>query len=150
MRYPILKYIFLSFAVFTPLSAQEVIPYPPTHYKETPFGIEWIEELPRDTVVLRDTVYVSDLDGFLSRFVGREVDLNRLVRDVAGIEALVDSLEGVSQQALFITISSEMTPAGTCRGVLSSGSSALTATCARHWWKPIPPAMWHIRRRAAR
>ncbi|MCD8101222.1 MAG: hypothetical protein LUE26_01405 [Alistipes sp.] len=101
MRYPILKYIFLSFAVFTPLSAQEVIPYPPTYYKETPFGIEWIEELPRDTVVVRDTVYVSDLDGFLSRFVGREVDLNRLVRDVAGIEALIDSLEGVSQQALF-------------------------------------------------
>lgn len=103
MRLQILTYTLTlaALSALSALSAQEIIPYPPTYYKETPFGIEWIEELPRDTVVIRDTVFVSDLDGFLSRYVGREVDLNRLVRDVAGIEALVDSLEGLSQQTLF-------------------------------------------------
>lgn len=80
---------------------EEVHYYPPIYYKETPFGYEMLEELPRDTVVIRDTVYISDMDGFLARHFAGGADIYQAAGKVAAIEQALDSLSGLSDQAIF-------------------------------------------------
>ena len=97
-----LMYLFVPFA----LLAQEdedwewhPEDYPPMYYKETPFGYEKLDSLP--TIVLRDTVYVADIDAFLRGYVGDSVNLNTLLEDVSALQTLVDSLGKLSAERLY-------------------------------------------------
>ncbi len=73
--------------------------YPPVYYKETPFGYEQLDSLP--TIVVRDTVWVSDIDAFLKDYIDRETDINTLVKDVDTLRSLLDSLDVPGGERLY-------------------------------------------------
>ncbi len=62
-----------------------VVPYPPIYYKETPFGYEQLDSLP--TVTVYDTVYLAEI--------------NTIVKDINELQALIDSLAGLSGERLY-------------------------------------------------
>jgi hypothetical protein len=70
----------------------------PIYYKETKYALEHVEELPRDTVYIRDTLVVSDIDAFLKPY---GCDLKEFVERYGALKSMMDSLNNLSADRLY-------------------------------------------------
>jgi len=71
------------------------------YYKETSAGFEPIFELPHDTVVKYDTVYVSDIDELFWRYHQRRTNLNEVLKHYTVLKGFVDSVDALNGESLF-------------------------------------------------
>lgn len=68
------------------------------YYQYTEYGMMPVSQLPGDTLYVHDTVFVSDLDGFLKQY---DCDLRQFVEKYGTMKAMVDSLNNVPGMRLY-------------------------------------------------
>lgn len=72
--------------------------YPSYYIRLADGNFTQIQELPRDTVIGRDTIYISDIDEFLKQY---NCDLKQFVEKYASMKSLTDSINSISDQRLY-------------------------------------------------
>lgn len=70
----------------------------PVYYKETEYTLEIIDQLPRDTIYLHDTLVISDIDDFLKQY---NCDLKEFVKKYGSMKEMMDSLNNISGARLY-------------------------------------------------
>lgn len=70
----------------------------PVYYKETEYTMEEIDELPRDTIYLHDTLCISDIDEFLKQY---NCDLKQFVEKYGSMKEMMDSINDISGMRLY-------------------------------------------------
>lgn len=81
------------------IAAQEEEPV--FYYKETGAGFEPIFELPHDTVIMHDTLYVSDIDALFWKYHQRRLSLNEVMKNYTKFSTFVDSVNSLEGERLF-------------------------------------------------
>lgn len=97
-----MKTSIILFIVFflsqTNIFAQKAATSPVIYYRDQGGSFEEIKELPHDTIVVNDTVHVSDIDGFLKQY---GCSLGTFAKKYGAMKRMVDSINNLSEERLF-------------------------------------------------
>ncbi|MDR3061986.1 MAG: hypothetical protein LBU57_07730 [Dysgonamonadaceae bacterium] len=99
----VLCFLIFSFSTFHSQVPEGEVDYGdhekyPIYYKETEYTLEQIEELPHDTLYVRDTVYISDIDAFLKPY---DCNLKEFVEKYGMMKEMMDSLNRLSAERIY-------------------------------------------------
>jgi len=97
MKIPAILFFSLFFCL-TKTLAQQKVASPVTYYREQGDTYEQIFELPHDTIVTCDTVFISDIDGFLAQY---GCTLGSFAKKYGSLKRMIDSLNNLSGERLF-------------------------------------------------
>lgn len=85
-------------SVFLSMAQRPVIKFP-IYYMETEYDYFQIVELPRDTVYVRDTVYISDMDAFFKEYSG--YSFKEFADRYMHTKSAIDSLNAINEERLY-------------------------------------------------